>query len=202
MSWAKRLALLAVLGGFMGAGAAAEGTETLELRGSMVRPSGEPMADAQFRLVFGSDADARGPDAGRMVATDAEGRFLVVAQVSRIDRRIRLDSLLFRHPSRLLEIGFAFDLLGRPALYWVELDFTAHGPLRGIGAFVAGASGRLDQPLIFHQREHAWSLPGDPTGLRLSDIGADVVVEAWNDQDGGPLTLDLTVIRQVFEMRQ
>jgi hypothetical protein len=175
--------------------------DTLALSGVLQDPAGRPLPNQSFRLVLGSEAAPRAPGAGRMVRSDARGRFALQAPVALPARRIRLDSPVARHDSRLLELGFEFDLLGQPALYWVEVDFTRHGPVRGIGAFVRGRAGLFDLPLTFHAREHAWSIPGDPRGMRLSDIGADVRIEDFNAGEGGTWRLDLTVTRQVFEMR-
>lgn len=175
--------------------------DTLHLFGVLQDPSGRPLARERFRLVLGSDLAPRSAQAGRTVQTDARGRFTLQAPVSLPARRIRLDSQLARHDSRLLELGFEFDLLGQPALYWVEVDFTRHGPLRGIGAYVRGRAGLFDMPLTFHAREHAWSVPGDPRGMRLSDIGADVRIEGANDGANGVWQIDLMVTRQSFQMR-
>jgi hypothetical protein len=175
--------------------------DTLALSGVVQDPSGRPLPNQSFRLVLGSDAAPRAPGSGRMLRTDARGRFALRAPVSLPARRIRLDSLLARHDSRLLELGFEFDLLGQPALYWVEVDFTRHGPVRGIGAFVRGRGGLFDLPLTFHAPEHAWSVPGDPRGMRLTGIGANVLIEGANDGAGEVWQIDLVVTRHMFQMR-
>jgi len=176
--------------------------DTLMLTGVLEDNAGNPLRREQFRLVLGSDSAPRNPDAGRMLLTDAQGRFALEAEVTLEPRRVQLDSVFTRHSSQLLEIGFEFDLLGQPALHWVEIDFVANeGPLRGIETFVAGRGGAFDQPLVFHSGEHSWSIPGDPTGMRLSDPGTDVQVEAWDDSLSGQWRLELRVIRQEFTMR-
>ena len=176
--------------------------DTLILTGVLQDPAGRPLPDLSMRVVFGSDPSPRLPDAGRTVVTDAQGRFAVQADVTLKSRRVRLDSLFSRHQSQLLEIGFELDLLGQPALHWVELDFIAgQGPLRGINTFVAGSRGLFDEPLVFHSRDHSWSIPGDPRGLRLTGVGTDVRVETWEDGIPGRLELDLTVIHQRLVMQ-
>jgi len=175
--------------------------DELHLTGQMNDAQGKPMAGETFRLVLGSDPGSRQPGSGHRLTTDAQGRFTLRTPVALSSRRIRLDSLFARHESRLLELGLEFDLLGQPALYWVEVDFTRHGALRGISAYLAGREGRFDMPLTFHPREHAWSIPGDPLNLRLSDIGADVLVTEANNGEAGLWRIDIAVTRQRFEMR-
>jgi len=187
------------LGAFLWAGAALG--DQLHLTGQMSDAQGRPMAGETFRLVLGSEAGPRLPDSGHRLTTDAQGRFMLRAPIELSARRVRLDSIFARHESRLLELGLEFDLLGQPALYWVEVDFTRQGPLRGIAAFLANADGHFKTPLTFHSREHAWSIPGDPLNLRLSDIGADVLVTDANDGEAGEWTIDIAVTRQNFQMR-
>ncbi|QYK40392.1 MAG: hypothetical protein KF887_13285 [Paracoccaceae bacterium] len=175
--------------------------EQLRLTGRMTDPQGRPMAQERFRLVLGSEGDARAPGAGRHLTTDAQGRFHLTADVTLPSRRIRT-GLLFGHAdARLLEIGMEFDLIGHPALYWVEVDFMREGARLGISTFVAGNGGRFDVPLTFHDTGHSWSIPGDPRGLRLTGTGADVRIEHSDEGDGGILRLDIAVIRHRFEMR-
>lgn len=193
--WASWIALSA----FVWAGAALG--DELHLTGQMSDAQGKPMAGEAFRLVLGSDPGPRQPDLGYHLTTDAQGRFTLRGPVALAPRRVRLDSLFARHESRLLELGLEFDLLGQPALYWVEVDFTRHGPLRGISAYLAGREGRFDTPLTFHPREHAWIIPGDPQNLRLSDIGADVLVLDANNGEAGLWRIEIAVTRQSFAMR-
>jgi len=192
-------ALWVALGALVWAGTAL--ADQLHLTGQMRDEQGKPMAGETFRLVLGSDPGPRLPGTGHHLTTDTHGRFTLDAPVTLPARRIRLDSMFARHDARLLEVGLEFDLLGQPALYWVEVDFTRHGPLRGIAAYLAGAQGHFDVPLTFHAREHAWSIPGDPQNLRLSDIGADVQVNHASDGAQGQWQIDIAVTRQRFEMR-
>jgi hypothetical protein len=67
--------------------------------------------------------------------------------------------------------------------------------------FLQGAGGRFDQPLIFQEKEHAWSFPDKRDGVRLSDSGIkllehDVKVSAEN-----AWTIDLLLQKQHFETR-
>jgi len=66
---------------------------------------------------------------------------------------------------------------------------------------VRGRAGLFDLPLTFHAREHAWSVPGDPRGMRLTGIGADVLIDGANDGAGGVWQVDLVVTRHRFQMR-
>lgn len=175
------------------------GADTLDLSGILTDGRGQPLAGQTFRLVLGSDPLSRARDAGRAVTTDAQGRFALRTDVTLRARRIRLDQPRGQHDSRLLELGFEFDLLGQPALYWAEIDFTRFGPLTGLQAFVAQADGFI-VPLTFHDREFAWSIPGDPNGLRLSSMGAEVEVLEANTGEDGVWRLDLAVEHQRFEM--
>lgn len=171
--------------------------DTLVLSGVLQDPAGQPLSGMAMRVVLGSDPSPRQPDAGRTVVTDAQGRFALEADVVLRSRRVRLDTLFARHESRLLEIGFELDLLGQPALHWVEVDFIAGaGPLRGIMTFVAGAGGAFDAPLTFHSRDQSWSIPGDPSGIRLTGVGTDARVETWDYSTPGRIELGLSVIHQ------
>jgi hypothetical protein len=173
--------------------------DTLDLTGRLTDGRGQVLAGQSFRLVLGSDASPRAPGAGRVLRTDAQGRFSLRAPVTPTPRRIRLDNAWRRHDSLLLELGFELDLLGRPALYWVEIDQTRFGPLVGMNAFVAGQGGFVT-PLTFHSREHAWSLPDDPRGLRLTSMGAEVDLEGF-DLTGGVWQVEVHVQHQRFERR-
>ncbi|MCC5954765.1 MAG: hypothetical protein JJU07_01590 [Natronohydrobacter sp.] len=176
--------------------------ETLALSGVLQNAAGQPLPGHRLRIVFGSDQNARLPDTGYLVQTDARGRFALDADVTLKSRRVRLDSVFARHPSQLLEIGFELALMDRPALHWVELDFIAgYGPLRGIRTYVAGRNGRFTEPLVFHSRDHAWSVPGDPSGLRITGTGTDVQVESWDEPAAGRLRLVLRVIHEKLVMR-
>jgi hypothetical protein len=171
-------------------------TDTLVLTGVLQDPGGRPHSGMAMRVVLGSDPSPRLPDAGRTLVTDAMGRFALETDVTLRSRRVRLG--VFSQPeSRLLEIGFELDLLGQPALHWVEVDFIGgSGPLRGIMTFVAGAGGAFDAPLTFHSRDQSWSIPGDPSGIRLTGVGTDVRVETWDDSTPGRIELGLSVIHQ------
>lgn len=180
--------------------------DRLDLTGVLIDGQGNPIAGQVLRIVPGADNSplardtSRRPDAGHSVTTNAEGRFSLRSDVTLRSRRIELDALGVRHPSRLLELGFELDLLGQPALYWTEIDFTRFGPLVGLQAFVL-RDGLFTTPLIFHDSEFAWSLPDDPVGLRLSSMGADVEVNRASDGAGGLWRVDVTVTHQQFEMR-
>jgi len=203
MKWLQciMLAMLALLAWMALPAAGSVRADTVHLTGLMLDDRGHPMAGARFRLVLGGEPASRAPGSGRILTTDAQGRFALNAPVTLSPRRIRLYSALRRHDSRLMEIGLGFDLIGRPALYWVEVDFIGQDALRGITAFVAGPDGTFDRPLTFHRREHAWSLPDDPVGMRLSDIGADLRIESASAGEGGVWRLDVVVTRQAFQLR-
>lgn len=173
--------------------------DTLDLTGRLTDGRGQVLAGQSLRVVLGSDPTPRAPGAGRVLRTDAQGRFSLRAPVTPTFRRIRLDTVWRRHDALLLELGFELDLLGQPALYWVEIDQTRFGPIVGMNAFVAG-QGEFVTPLTFHSREHAWSLPDDPVGLRLTSMGAEVDLEGF-DLTEGVWRVDLHVQHQRFEMR-
>ncbi|WP_372422336.1 hypothetical protein [Salinarimonas chemoclinalis] len=200
MALLRRLAAVALLVLVLPGTGTAE--ETLHLTGLLHDGAGQPLAGRSLRVVLGSDPTPRAPAAGRVLVTGADGRFALTAPVTRSPRRVRLDSLFRRHDALLLEIGFELDILGRPALHWVELDFIAGtGPRRGIAVFLPGGAGLFDQPLPFRDSDQTWSLPDDPQGLRLTSPGVDVLVESWDDGQPGRIELDLGVGHLAFERR-
>lgn len=196
---AKRLwTLAAVVAAMLPLGALAD---TLELTGRLTDGNGNALGNQSFRLVLGSDPAPRQAGSGRVVTTDPGGRFALRAEVSLPARRIELDAVGGRHDSRLLELGLEFDLLGQPALYWAEIDFTRFGPLTGLQAFVAQGANGFTTPLTFHPREFSWSVPGDPNGWRLTTIGANLEVVEANSGENDVWQLDISVEHQRFEVR-
>ncbi len=195
----RRLSALAVL--FSAVLPVGVHADTLDLTGTLTDGNGQPLAQQSFRLVLGSDPAPRGTHAGRVLTTDARGRFALQADVTLPTRSIVMDTTGRHHNSRLLELGFEFTLLNQPALYWAEIDFTAVGPLTGLQAFVARGSDGFTTPLTFHPHEFDWSVPGDPNGWRLSEIGANVAVNDWNNGEGGVWRLDVSVEHHRFEIR-
>lgn len=184
----------------------AAATDRLDLTGVLLDGQGNPIAGQTLRIVAITDTRpralevARRPEAGRQVTTDARGRFSLRSDVALRSRRVELDVPGVRHASRLLELGFELDLLGQPALYWAEIDFTRDGAMLGLQAYLQ-RDGAFSTPLTFHSAEHAWSLPDDPAGMRLTSMGADVTLNRASDGAGGLWRIDVTVVHHRFEMR-
>ncbi len=146
--------------------------DLLDIRGQLLRPDDSPLANHPLRLVIGTEPEARAQEAGLRLVTDTQGRFRRQIE-AKVPRRFKtLDIGFIPHRTDLIEIGVELDLLGRPALYWIELDHLRDGVLGGMGVFLMDGSGRFRQRLQFHSKTHSWSFPDDPRGMQLSDIGA------------------------------
>jgi hypothetical protein len=148
--------------------------DLLDIRGQLVRPDGSPLAQHPLRLVVGTETEPRAPQAGLRLVTDAQGRFRRQLE-TKVPRRFKtLDIGFIPHRTDLIEIGVELELLGRPALYWIELDHLRDGVLGGMGVFLKDGSGRFRERPKFHSQTHSWSFPDDPNGMQLSDIGANL----------------------------
>jgi hypothetical protein len=124
--------------------------EPVVVHARLVRENGKPMAGTSVRMAAGGEGNARGPSAGQWLKTDSNGRIEYTTEAPVKSRSVTLDTILARHPSRRIELGIEMDLVGRRALYWVELDLVRSGALARMTAYVAGKDGRFDQPLTFH----------------------------------------------------
>jgi len=138
--------------------------EPIQVKARFVGEDGSALAGMTVRMVIGSEKDSRAPNAGKTFTTDGNGRVTYTADAPIKERKIQVGSAFFRSASQLIEVGVEMELLGRRALYWVELDLVKAGPLMGQATYVAGSSGRFDRMLKFSDKTHSWSFPDDPKG--------------------------------------
>lgn len=172
---------------------------TLDAR--FVRQDGSPIAGMEVRMVVGSEPGSRSAGSGKRLRTGADGRVAYDVDAVVQKRRVALDNIFVRHPARTIEVGIEMDLVGRRALYWIELDLVRDGTVGGMTAFVQGAGGSFDRQLKFHGPTHSFSFPDDPDGMLMSDIGAALRHHEMTGTDGGPWRVDLTVEKQEFTVR-
>jgi hypothetical protein len=149
----------------------------IEIEGRLIRQDGSPIAGENFRVVVGSEKDSHGPSAGAVVKTDAEGRFKRTLEAPVERRWITVYSPFI--PQRPLHIAVAveMDLLGRRALYWVNLDYLKSGVLSQMVAYIADRNGRFDRLLTFKSSPPTYTFPDEPDGMQLSGIGAEL--KSW-----------------------
>jgi hypothetical protein len=201
MIMVRRFAVLSgVLAALWGCSAQAV-EEQVRLDAQFVDIEGAPLRQFPVRIVVGDIPQARTPSAGKVLTTDEEGRIRLEIAAPVKTRHITLDNMFARHKSQFLEIGVELELRGQPALYWIELDHLRAGTAGLMKAFVADSKGRFDQMLRFHPDNHSWSIPGDPEGLLMSGIGADL---KYHDMEGAPgegWTVKLTIEKHEFTMR-
>jgi len=189
--------LLAMLSGC----SAAAKDEPVRLDAQFVDMAGAPLAQMPVRIVVGDIPGARDPGAGRTLATDGEGRVRLEVTAPVKSRRLSLDNPFAWHRTQFLEIGVELELRGQPALYWIELDAVKEGTSGLMTAYVAGAGGRFDRQLEFHSATHSWSIPGDPQGLMMSGIGADLKYHDMEGEAGSGWAVKLVVEKHEFTMR-
>lgn len=164
-----------------------------------VDEAGAPIAGLPVRLVIGSERDSRAADAGRRLVTGTDGKVAYQVDAPVGSRRIPLDNVFVRHPSRLIEIGVEMDLIGHRALYWVEIDLVQAGPLAGMAVFVQDASGGFQRPLPYDQSRRAWHLPGQT--MLMTGIGAQLRDHAMSGSDGEGWRVRLLIEKQTFAIR-
>jgi hypothetical protein len=116
-------------------------------------------------------------------------------------RRIKLDSFFARHDSQLVEVGLELDLLGRRALYWVEIDLVKAGPLAGMHVFLPGRNGQFDLPLRFNDKSHSWSFPDQPDGMQLTGSGVRLLEHHMQISPSGVWMVTLKMEKQQFTVR-
>jgi hypothetical protein len=175
--------------------------DRVDLRLKFVAPDGAPLAALPVRIVTGTEEAIREADAGERNETDAEGKFDRIIDAPIEQRKIALDNWFFRHPSNLLRVAVEMELIGRQALYVIELDQVRDGTVGAMNARIAGADGLFDTPLTFHEDTHSWSMPDDPAGMLMSSIGAELrqfellgsAQEGW--------TATLVIEKQAFTVR-
>lgn len=148
--------------------------DKVELRLKFVDPDGAPLSALPVRLVAGPEEAVFAPGTGESSESDANGDFNRVLEVPIEQRKITLDNWFVRHPSNLLRVGIEMELVGRQALYVIELDQVRDGTVGVINAWIATGDGRFDTPLTFHSDTHSWSFPDDAAGMLMSSIGADL----------------------------
>ncbi len=176
--------------------------EPIQVKAQFVHEDGSAISGMAVRMVIGSEKDSRAPNAGKTLTTDGEGRVSYTVDAPIKERKIQTGSAFFRSPSQLIEVGIEMKLLGRRALYWVELDIVKAGPLMGQAAYVLGSSGHFDQMLKFNDKTHSWSFPDDPKGMQLTSTGANVLQHDMKKNAAtGRWEIDLKVEKQKWEQR-
>lgn len=183
-----------------GSGAAAS-ADPIRVEAQIVRPGGAALADLPVRIVVGGEKNPRLPDAGQRLRTDPGGRIVYVVEAPVESRSVTLDNPIIRHPARRIEVGIEMDLLGRRALYWIEIDLVKAGARAGMGVFLQSSSGRFDRRLTFHSRNHSWSFPDQPGGMMLSGIGAELRDHDMSGSSTEGWTVRVQIEKSEFQMR-
>lgn len=176
--------------------------EPIQVKAQFVHEDGSAISGMAVRMVIGSEKDSRAPHAGKTLTTDGDGRVSYTVDAPIKERKIHTGSVFSRSASQLIEVGIEMELLGRRALYWIELDVVKAGPLMGLAAYVPGSSGQFDQMLKFNDKTHAWSFPDDPKGMQLTSTGANVLQhDVKKDAATGRWEISLKVEKQKWERR-
>lgn len=181
------------------AGASAAASEPIRVDARFVDQTGAAIAGLPVRLVVGSERASRASEAGRRLITNADGRVLYVVDAPVKSRRVALDNVFVRHPSRLTEIGLEMDLLGHRALYWVEIDLVQAGPVAGLAVFVQDASGGFGLPLPYDSARRAWHLPGQT--MLMSGIGARLLDHAMSGSQAEGWRVRMLIEKEAFAVR-
>ena len=129
----------------------------IEFEGGLVDEQGRPLAGLPIRVVFDGDADPRAAEAGLRLSTDADGRFRRRIERAPKRRFITLDTAFIPHRATSVSIGVELELVGRRALYWIELDYVKGGTLSRMTAHLAGRSGRFDQVVRDRAHRRDWA---------------------------------------------
>ncbi|MDP3523218.1 MAG: hypothetical protein Q8S27_01465 [Hoeflea sp.] len=166
----------------------------------IVEKTGQPIAGMDVRVVVGSEKASRGPDAGKRLRTDGGGRVVYRVDAPIVTRKVKLDNVFARHSSQLIEVGVEMDLLGRRALYWIELDLVSAGVLGGMGVFLQRRGGKFDLPPKYDRTGHSWSFPDQPNGMMMSGIGAKLRSHDMKQAASGAWTVDLVLEKESFKM--
>ena len=176
--------------------------EPIQVKARFVGEDGAAISGMAVRVVIGSEKDSRSPNAGKPLTTDSNGRVLYTVDAPVKERKIQLDSAFSRHASQLIEVGIEMELLGRRALYWIEIDLVKAGPLAGMATYVPSSSGRFDQMLKFHEKTHSWTFPDQPNGMMLTGTGAELREhDLKKPAAGGRWEIDLLLEKQKFTVR-
>lgn len=171
--------------------------DPMQVRLRLVDESGTALSGLETRIVVGSEPESQTPRAGARVRTDGDGTAIYEVEAPVKSRRVKLDSFFVRHPSQLIEVGVELELLGRRALYWIELDLVKAGPVADMRAYVAGPDGNFDRALVFHHPP-SWSIPDDPSGLRLTNIGCNLLSHDMRQLPDRSWEVDLVLEKQIF----
>jgi hypothetical protein len=175
--------------------------DKVDLRLKFIAPDGTALAGLPVRIATGTEDALREPEAGERGETDANGSFDRMLDAPIEQRRVTLDNWFIRHPSNLLRVAVEMELVGRQALYVIELDQVRDGTVGAVNAWIAGTDGQFDTPLNFHEETHNWSFPDDPAGMLMSSIGADLrQFELLGSVDEG-WTATLVIEKQNFTVR-
>lgn len=175
--------------------------DTVELKIRFVAPDGAPLTALPVRVATGAEDAIRLADAGERAETDGNGDFNRRLEVLLEQRRIALDNWFVRHPSNLLRLAIEMELVGRQALYLIELDQVRDGTVGAMTAWIAGKDGRFVTPLTFHRDTHSWSFPDDPAGMLMSGIGAELRHHELLGSAEEGWTAILVIEKQSFTLR-
>lgn len=170
----KRLTGVLAAAFLSSAAAAPAMADSLDLKLKFVSETGEPLPALPVRVVAGPERVIRLAGTGERGQTDGDGTFNRSLDVAIEQRKITLDNWFVRHRSNVLRIAVEMELVGRQALYVIELDQVRDGTVGAISAWIAGADGSFQTPLTFHSDTHNWSMPDDPAGMLMSSIGAEL----------------------------
>jgi hypothetical protein len=183
------------------AAAAPAMADIVDLKLKFVSETGEPLPALPVRVVTGPERVIRLADAGERGETDGDGAFNRSLDVVIEQRKITLDNWFVRHRSNFLRIAVELELVGRQALYVIELDQVRDGTVGAISAWIAGADGSFHTPLTFHPDTHNWSMPDDPAGMLMSSIGADLRHHELLGSAEEGWTAVLVIEKQTFTLR-
>jgi hypothetical protein len=197
----KRLTSLLAAALLSGAAAVPAMADIVDLRLKFVSETGEPLPALPVRVVAGPERFIRLAEAGERGETDGDGAFNRSLDVAIEQRKITLDNWFVRHRSNLLRIAVEMELVGRQALYVIELDQVRDGTVGAISAWIAGADGDFDTQLTFHPDTRSWSMPDDPAGMLMSSIGADLRHHEFLGSAEEGWTAVVVIEKQTFTLR-
>lgn len=193
--------MLAGLLSILSVGCDAASADPFEISVRVVRPDGSPIAGLPVRVVAPGDPSPRSANAGQRLQTDANGRIVRRGEGRVKTRRISLDSIFFWHPASLLEVGLEMDLLGRSALYWIELDVVRDGVRGGMQTYVQDRAGAFAAALEFDSRTHTWRIPGSADGPHLTSPGAELKAHDVTGSRESGWRVELQMVKHEFTVR-
>jgi hypothetical protein len=175
--------------------------DTIDISLRVVSQDGAPRAGLPVRVVVGTEPEARSPDAGARLVTDADGYVRRSLEAPVEQHLVRHGLYILRRPAHQIAVGVELSLLDRPALYWVSLDAVKEGLATHMTVFMPGRDGSFDAALVFHGREHAWSFPDAADGMRLTSIGAELRDAVLEGSSQSGWNVALVIETQSFERR-